>query len=109
MQGWYYGKVKAVKGKEPVEEQKGIFPKSFVVMSKQCDPIADRMKEAIVAICRGYKNSWLEAKEYDTRLYNIEFDRTHRNKCRLSVRREKRSGIKTQEKFNPSWTAEGIG
>ena len=59
--------MKAVKGKEPVEEQKGIFPKSFVVMSKQCDPIADRMKEAIVAICRGYKNSWLEAKEYDTR------------------------------------------
>ena len=74
MQGWYYGKVKAVKGKEPVEEQKGIFPKNFVVMQNECDPIADRMKTSIVRICLGNKNSWLEAKEYDTRLYKVKFD-----------------------------------
>ena len=73
MQDWYYGKVKAIKGKEPAKEQKGIFPKNFVIMSNECDPIADRMKTSIVGICRGYKNCWLEAKEYDTRWYNVEF------------------------------------
>ena len=95
MQDWYYGKVEPVKGKEAVEEQKGIFPKNFVLVSTECDPIAERMKTSIVRICRGYKNSWLEAKEYDTRLYKVRFDRIHRNKCRLSVTRENRSGIKT--------------
>ena len=107
MQDWYYGKVEPENGKEPVEEQKGIFPKNFVVMQNECDPIADRMKTSIARICRGYKSSWLEAKEYDTRLYKVEFVRTRINKCRLSVRREKRSGIRTQKKYNPSWTAEG--
>ena len=95
MQDWYYGKVKAIKGKEPAEEQKGIFPKNFVITSNECDPIADRMKTSIVGICRGYKNSWLEAKEYDTRWCKVEFYRTHRNKCRLLVRREQRAGNKS--------------
>ena len=95
MQDWYYGKVKAVRGKEPDEEQKGIFPKNFVMMSTESDPIADRMKTSIVGICRGYKNSWLESKEYDTRWYKVRFYRTHRNKCRLSVRREQRAGNKS--------------
>ena len=67
LQDWYYGKVKSVKGKEPLEEQMGIFPKSFVTMTKESDPIPDRMKYAIVNVCSGYKNSWFEAKEYDTR------------------------------------------
>ena len=75
MQDWYYGKVKAVKGKEPVEEQKGIFPKNFVTMANESDPIADRMKTLIVGICRGYKNSWFEAKEYDTRWFKVRFYR----------------------------------
>ena len=65
--------MKAIKGKEPAKGQKGIFPKNFVIMSNECDPIADRMKTSIVGICRGYKNCWLEAKEYDTRWYNVEF------------------------------------
>ena len=67
LQDWYYGKVKSVKGKEPLEEQMGIFPKSFVTMTKESDLIPDRMKYAIVNVCSGYKNSWFEAKEYDTR------------------------------------------
>ena len=67
LQDWYYGKVKTVKGKEPLEEQMGIFPKSFVTMTKESDLIPDRMKYAIVNVCSGYKNSWFEAKEYDTR------------------------------------------
>ena len=74
MQDWYYGKVEPEKGKETVEEQKGIFPKNFVIMSNESDPIADRMETSIVRICTGYKNSWLEAKEYDTRLDKVEFD-----------------------------------
>ena len=66
-QDWYYGKVKSIKGKESEEDLKGIFPKSFVVATTEVDPIPDRMKYAIVNVCRGYKHSWLEAKEYDTR------------------------------------------
>ena len=51
LQDWYYGKVKSVKGKEPLEEQMGIFPKSFVTMTKESDLIPDRMKYAIVNVC----------------------------------------------------------
>ena len=67
--------MKAVKGKEPVEEQKGIFPKNFVTMANESDPIADRMKTLIVGICAGFKNSWFEAKEYDTRWFKVRFYR----------------------------------
>ena len=71
-------------------EVSGIFPKAFVTQVCCLDRTAQKAKKTIEFIFQCNKNSWLEAKEYDTRSWLVKLNLNIN--CTPLVRRVSRIG-----------------